>query len=108
MGITLGLRCARAADVHVGRSPLAELMSVPHILAEPDHHPEAQCWTRQLGVTIAPSLADETLVIAALVRSWSRQGMSHPKHGADRGHRRPPACARVRHIPRSESSPKCA
>ncbi|MFI0776602.1 DUF5937 family protein [Streptomyces sp. NPDC021212] len=42
MGVTLNLRSARAPDVHVGRPPLAEFMSVLHILAEPDHHPEAQ------------------------------------------------------------------
>ena len=39
--------------MHVGRSPLAELMSVLHILAEPDHHPEAQRWTRRLGTALS-------------------------------------------------------
>ncbi|MEU5031257.1 helix-turn-helix domain-containing protein [Streptomyces milbemycinicus] len=69
MGITLDLRNARAADVHVGRSALAELMSVLHILAEPDHHPEAQRWTRQLGTTFDDSLANE---MSALSPLWAR------------------------------------
>ncbi|MEU1804670.1 helix-turn-helix domain-containing protein [Streptomyces sp. NPDC019937] len=69
MGITLNLRSARAADVHVGRSPLAELMSVLHILAEPDHHPEAQRWTRRLGTTFDASLTQE---MSALSPLWAR------------------------------------
>ncbi|MEU8479167.1 helix-turn-helix domain-containing protein [Streptomyces hygroscopicus] len=69
MGITLNLQCARAADVHVGRSPLAELMSVLHIMAEPDHHPEAQRWSHRLGTAIAPSLAHE---MSALSPLWAR------------------------------------
>ncbi|NGO08964.1 helix-turn-helix transcriptional regulator [Streptomyces sp. HC44] len=70
MGITLDLRNARAADIHVGRSPLAELMTVLHILAEPDHHPEAQRWARKLlGADLDEALTDE---MSALSPLWAR------------------------------------
>jgi DNA-binding transcriptional ArsR family regulator len=69
VGITLDLRRARPADVHVGRSPLAELLSVLHILAEPDHHPEARLWTRRLGTAMGPALTDEMRVFSPL---WAR------------------------------------
>lgn len=69
MGITLDLSRAGPADVHVGRSPLAELLAMLHILAEPDHHPEARRWTRHLGSAIGPRLADE---MSALSPLWAR------------------------------------
>ncbi|MGP4011397.1 DUF5937 family protein [Streptomyces sp. 4N124] len=70
MGITLDLRSAQAADVHVGRLPLAELLTVLHILAEPDHHPEAQRWTRRLlDAHLDEALRDE---MSALSPLWAR------------------------------------
>ncbi|WP_433186312.1 DUF5937 family protein [Actinoallomurus sp. CA-150999] len=69
MGITLDLGHVRRADVHVGRSPLAELLSMLHILAEPDHHPEARHWIRRLGSSIDAALAEE---MGALSPLWAR------------------------------------
>jgi DNA-binding transcriptional ArsR family regulator len=70
VGITLDVRSAQPADVHVGRSPLAELMTVLHILAEPDHHPEAQRWAqRLLGTALDDALTDEMSVLSPL---WAR------------------------------------
>jgi len=69
VGITVNVGRARSADVHVGRSPLAELLSVLHILAEPDHHPEARMWTRRLGSVMGPALAEEMRIFSPL---WAR------------------------------------
>ncbi|PVE12393.1 DUF5937 family protein [Streptomyces scopuliridis] len=69
MGITLDLRSAQPDAIHVGRSPLAELMSILHILAEPDHHPEARGWTRRLHSVLDTALANEMSTLSPL---WAR------------------------------------
>lgn len=69
MAVTLNLQDARIEDVHAGLSPLAELMAVLHILAEPDHHPEAQRLMSELTAELDPVLRNELRELSPL---WAR------------------------------------
>ncbi|MFJ8351542.1 DUF5937 family protein [Streptomyces sp. NPDC094153] len=69
MAVTVDLRRARASDLHVALSPLAELMAVLHILAEPDHHPEAQRLMGEIAAVLDPVLRDELCELSPL---WAR------------------------------------
>lgn len=68
MSIVLDLNGLRSADVVVAPSALSELMASLHVLAEPEHHPEAAGWTAR-AVAARPELRDELSVFAPL---WAR------------------------------------
>ncbi|MCW7947019.1 aromatic ring-opening dioxygenase LigA [Streptomyces hygroscopicus] len=69
MAVTLNLHDARIEDVHVGLSSLSELMAVLHILAEPDHHPEAQALMEELAAGLDQVLRNELRELSPL---WAR------------------------------------
>ncbi|MFE4212596.1 DUF5937 family protein [Streptomyces sp. NPDC056844] len=68
MSIVLDLAGLGPADVAAGPSALAELMASLHVLAEPEHHPEAADWAARAAAT-GPELRDELSVFAPL---WAR------------------------------------
>lgn len=68
MSIVLDLGGLGPADLAAGPSPLSELMAGLHVLAEPEHHPEATGWTSR-AVASAPELRDELSTFAPL---WAR------------------------------------
>jgi DNA-binding transcriptional ArsR family regulator len=68
VSIILDLGGLGAADVAVGPCPLSELMASLHVLAEPEHHPEAADWA-SAAVAASPELRDELSVFAPL---WAR------------------------------------
>ncbi|WP_231406154.1 DUF5937 family protein [Streptomyces clavuligerus] len=68
MSIVLDLGGLGPADVAAGPFALSELMASLHVLAEPEHHPEAAAWTARAAVA-DPGLRDELLVFAPL---WAR------------------------------------
>lgn len=64
------LRLNRRPDaVQVCLSPLAELMACLHVLAEPDHHPEARSWLPRATARIDDRLGSEVSRFAPL---WAR------------------------------------
>lgn len=66
MSIVLDLGGLGPADLTAGPSALSELMASLHVLAEPEHHPEAAGWTARAA---GPELRDELTVFAPL---WAR------------------------------------
>jgi DNA-binding transcriptional ArsR family regulator len=53
----------------VAPSPLVELMSTLHVLAEPEHHPEATGWIDAASTRMAPATQQELALFAPL---WAR------------------------------------
>ncbi|TLS42071.1 helix-turn-helix transcriptional regulator [Streptomyces montanus] len=68
MSIVLDLGGLGPADLAAGPSALSELMASLHVLAEPEHHPEAVGWTARAAAA-GPELRDELSVFAPL---WAR------------------------------------
>ncbi|MFG2023244.1 DUF5937 family protein [Streptomyces sp. NPDC048825] len=68
MSIVLDLGGLGPADLAVGPSALSELMASLHVLAEPEHHPEAAGWAARAAAA-GPELHDELSVFAPL---WAR------------------------------------
>ncbi|MFC9133345.1 DUF5937 family protein [Streptomyces sp. NPDC057099] len=68
MSIILDLGGLGPADVAAGPSALSELMASLHVLAEPEHHPEAAGWTARAAAA-GDELRDELSVFAPL---WAR------------------------------------
>lgn len=68
MSIVLDLGELGPADLTVGPSALSELMASLHVLAEPEHHPEAAGWAARAAAA-GPELRDELSVFAPL---WAR------------------------------------
>lgn len=68
MSIVLDLGGLGPADVMAGPSALSELMASLHVLAEPEHHPEAVGWAAR-AVAAGDELRDELSVFAPL---WAR------------------------------------
>ncbi|MEW2396718.1 DUF5937 family protein [Streptomyces sp. NPDC046862] len=68
MSIVLDLGGLGPADLAAGPSALSELMASLHVLAEPEHHPEAAGWTARAAMA-GPELHDELSVFAPL---WAR------------------------------------
>ncbi|WP_033305999.1 DUF5937 family protein [Streptomyces iakyrus] len=68
MSIVLDLGGLGPADLAAGSSPLSELMASLHVLAEPEHHPEAAGWAAH-ATPAAPELRDELTFFAPL---WAR------------------------------------
>ncbi|MPY58381.1 ArsR/SmtB family transcription factor [Streptomyces spongiae] len=68
MSIVLDLGGLGPADVVAGPSALSELMASLHVLAEPEHHPEAAGWAARAAAA-DPGLRDELSVFAPL---WAR------------------------------------
>jgi hypothetical protein len=69
MAITLMLSGLDPQAVHVAASPLAELMSVFHALAEPDHHLESQTVLAGLASSFDAGALDEFRALSPL---WAR------------------------------------
>ncbi|MCT9138969.1 ArsR/SmtB family transcription factor [Streptomyces violarus] len=67
MSIVLDLGGLGPADVVAGPSALSELMASLHVLAEPEHHPEAVGWAARAAA--GDELRDELSVFAPL---WAR------------------------------------
>ncbi|WP_328500188.1 DUF5937 family protein [Streptomyces sp. NBC_00457] len=68
MSIVLDLGGLGPADLAAGPSALSELMASLHVLAEPEHHPEAAGWAAR-ATAADPELRDELSVFAPL---WAR------------------------------------
>lgn len=68
MSIVLDLGGLGPANLAAGSSALSELMASLHVLAEPEHHPEAADWTARAAAA-GPELRDELTVFAPL---WAR------------------------------------
>ncbi|MFH9064483.1 DUF5937 family protein [Streptomyces coeruleorubidus] len=68
MSIVLDLGGLGPADLAAGPSALSELMASLHVLAEPEHHPEAAGWAARAAAA-GPDLRDELSVFAPL---WAR------------------------------------
>ncbi|MGW0759649.1 DUF5937 family protein [Streptomyces sp. NPDC002814] len=68
MSIVLDLGGLGPADLAAGPSALSELMASLHVLAEPEHHPEAVGWAAR-ATAADPELRDELSVFAPL---WAR------------------------------------
>ncbi|MDI3405625.1 ArsR/SmtB family transcription factor [Streptomyces cavernicola] len=69
MSIVLDLGGLGPTDLVAGPSALSELMASLHVLAEPEHHPEAAAWTARAAEAGGPALHDELSVFAPL---WAR------------------------------------
>jgi DNA-binding transcriptional ArsR family regulator len=68
VSIVLDLGGLGPADLVAGPSALSELMASLHVLAEPEHHPEAVGWTARAAAA-GPELRDELSLFAPL---WAR------------------------------------
>lgn len=68
MSIVLDLGGLGPADLVAGPFALSELMASLHVLAEPEHHPEAADWAAR-AAEAGPELRDELAVFAPL---WAR------------------------------------
>lgn len=66
----LDLHRAKAADVVVGTSPIAELQACLHVFAEPDHHPDAARWLAHVGESIDEDLRARLTQFAPM---WARR-----------------------------------
>ena len=64
------LRGARSADIVTGTSPLAELQACLHVVAEPDHHPDAAPWLARVSESITEDLRGQLAWFAPL---WARR-----------------------------------
>jgi DNA-binding transcriptional ArsR family regulator len=69
MAIYVDLSKAQPGDVEVLISPLAELAAALHVLAELEHHPEAEGWTELVDSSLTPDLRGELRFFAPL---WAR------------------------------------
>lgn len=69
MVVVLDVEGAGASDFAVGVSPLAELLSCLHVLAEPEHHPESRAWLVRTGERLTGSFAQELRYYSPL---WAR------------------------------------
>lgn len=69
MPIVFDLSDVRRSAVHVGASPLAELMAALHILAEPGHHPERVHDLATVEARLQPGLERTGRTLAPL---WAR------------------------------------
>jgi DNA-binding transcriptional ArsR family regulator len=68
--VVIAVRVGRRRDhVHVGVSPLAELMACLHVLAEPDHHPESRGWRNGISADLPDRLRSDLHRFAPL---WAR------------------------------------
>ena len=70
MPVLLDLRGARAADIVVGTSPIAELQACLHVIAEPEHHPEATGWLAHVGEVLDDDLRGRLMWLAPM---WARR-----------------------------------
>lgn len=70
--ISLTMEGVERAHVSVQVSPLTELMGCLHVLAEPDHHPEARRWVGLVRPRISPRLWAELFHFSPL---WARYRM---------------------------------
>lgn len=69
MVIALKVSDAQRGDVVAGTSPLAELMTCLHVLAEPDHHPESRRWVDRVVDRLSDTLQADLFRFAPL---WAR------------------------------------
>lgn len=69
MAVTIRLQDARASQLVIGVSPLAELMSCLHLLTEPGHHPHQQRWASTVTSRLSPHLVASLRRFAPL---WAR------------------------------------
>ncbi|MEV0905531.1 DUF5937 family protein [Streptomyces hokutonensis] len=69
MVVVLDVEGANASDFTVGTSPLAELLSCLHVLAEPEHHPESRTWLARTGAQLTGSFTQELRYYSPL---WAR------------------------------------
>lgn len=69
MVIALNVAAARSDNITAGTSPLAELMACLHVIAEPDHHPEARGWAERVNSRLSDSLRSDLFRFAPL---WAR------------------------------------
>lgn len=69
MAITLQLADADSRRMHAVVSPMAELMALLHVLAEPEHHVEAKDALATVSRALAPSTVDEFNILSPL---WAR------------------------------------
>ncbi|MFC4943960.1 ArsR/SmtB family transcription factor [Pseudonocardia sp. GCM10023141] len=68
--MVIAMRVGERRDrVHVGVSPLAELMACLHVLAEPDHHPESRGWRGGIAAELPDHLRSDLHRFAPL---WAR------------------------------------
>ncbi len=65
----LDVSTAGPRDVVVAPSPLVELMSTLHVLAEPEHHPEATSWIDAASARMSPATQQELVLFTPL---WAR------------------------------------
>lgn len=66
----IDVRGARTADIVVGTSPTAELQACLHVIAEPEHHPEAAGWLTHVGDTVTDELRARLMWFAPM---WARR-----------------------------------
>ena len=69
MAITLQLAGADSKRMHAVISPMAELMALLHVLAEPEHHMEAKEALTTVSKALVPSTVDEFNILSPL---WAR------------------------------------
>ncbi len=67
--IVLDTSASHAASVAAQLSPLSELMSALHIIAEPNHHPERRSWVQEKTSRMAPTQYQSLLRFSPL---WAR------------------------------------
>lgn len=67
--MVVALTIGRKAQTTAGTSPLAELLANLHVLAEPDHHPEARAWAERRHRQLTERLRLELYRFAPL---WAR------------------------------------
>ena len=65
----LDVSAAGPRDVVVAPSALVELMSTLHVMAEPEHHPEATDWIDAASARMRPAIQQELSLFAPL---WAR------------------------------------
>jgi DNA-binding transcriptional ArsR family regulator len=74
MAITMELSGVRASDVSVQLSPVAELMAVLHVFAEPGHHPDRTSFVKHLGSVISDDLRRRLMELSPF---WARFRSRH-------------------------------
>lgn len=70
MSVVLNVQGARAADLVVGVSPLAELLACLHSIAEPEHHLEVRGWLARVRAELTEELRSRLTTYAPL---WARR-----------------------------------
>jgi DNA-binding transcriptional ArsR family regulator len=70
MSVVLTVQGARAADLVVGVSPLAELLACLHSIAEPEHHLEVRPWLTRVRAELSAELRNRLTTYAPL---WARR-----------------------------------